>query len=331
MGTFEVNGGKGGPILICIGGLGVEIASRLVGVPSSDLLILDTDRRSKERIETDNVRIVGGDLVGGEGCGGNLNMARACFRKEMEDIATVFLSRSPVILLSSSGGATGLAGSAEIGGLLIRTDRPSFSVLMRGSMEQSITDTTHITKVMLDGPLRPGCLVSLGSGDEGHDTSEVVWTEDKLISFLGALLAVFSGDAPLPMDISALQALRKEGGVHYVQHFIADDLDKVPPLHPIRAGTVLVLIGVGRGTTVERMRKLTAALMGGRADTHIGFYPVEDAVSSVRGFIIRKEEGNPSEQAEPLTTLMTESGLGPADPVLGSSQLVEGGFAPIHR
>ncbi len=331
MGAMEGSGDMGGPILIGIGGLGVDLSSRLEGIPSSQVMMVDTDRRSKDKAGRYDLRIVGTDIVGGEGSGGNLNLARACFRKDMEDLATTFLPRSPVIILSSSGGATGLAGSAEIGGMLVRTDRPSFSVLVRGRMEQSITDTNQIATVMLDGPLRPGCLVSLGACDERHDTFEEVRSEEVLISFLGALLKVFSGDAPLPMDISALQALRREGGVHKVHYFGADEMERVHHIPPPRNGTELVLIGVGRETTVERMRKLTGTLMEGRPETHIGFYPLEGTGGPVRGFIIRKADGMTGEQTEGPSAHTPGSGLGPADPVLGSYQQVDGGFAPIHR
>ncbi len=332
MGTLDRSGEEGGPVLIGIGGLGVEIASRLRGVPQSCVMMIDTDRRSQDKIGISNVRIVGRNILGGEGCGGNLNMARACFRKEMEDLATAFLPRSPVILLSSSGGATGLAGSAEIGGMLVRTDRPSFSVLVKGSIEQSISDTTHIATVMLDGPLRPGCLLSLqGVQEGGGDTFREVSTEEDLVAFLEAMLVVFSKDAPLPMDISALQALRKEGGVLMIHHFMGDDLEYVPQLPPPRTGTELVLIGVGRGATVEMMRKLSRALLDGRQDTHIGFYLLDGAEVPVRGFIIRKAEGSLSEQSEPLSAQTTDIGIVLADPFLGSSQLIDGGFAPIHR
>lgn len=116
-----------------------------------------------------------------------------------------------------------------------------------------------------------------------------------------------------------------------VHHFMGDDLENVPHLPPPRTGTELVLIGVGRGATVEMMRKLSRALLDGRLDTHIGFYLLDGAESPVRGFIIRKAEGSLSEQSEPLSAQTPDTGPVLADPVLGSSQLIDGGFAPIHR
>ncbi len=158
------------PLIIGLGGKGAQLASEMENFPEIDTLILDTDSRTEKRFPHSHVFTVGNRLVNGEGTGGNMNLARACYKMDMESIAPLVLGRPVVFLISSMDGSTGLAGSVEIGMLLIKVGMPAFTILLH---EQGTTrggfDPMHMASVLLDGPLRPGCIVKVGSGSERYD------------------------------------------------------------------------------------------------------------------------------------------------------------------
>ena len=159
----EAVGGRS-PLLVVIGSRSARMVHGSEMAKGSDLLVLDTDSRTERSFPDLNVVTVGSRIVKGEGSGGNMNLARACFRIDMERIAPMILGRPLVMVIAATDGATGIAGAVELSSLLVKVGLPSFTFLLHEEGPQgSGVDPLRIASMLLDGPLRPGCILMSGS------------------------------------------------------------------------------------------------------------------------------------------------------------------------
>ncbi len=181
-----------GPLVVFIGGDSCILGASM-DMGRYSVIFLDTDIRTSERVPESSFELVAEDVVKGEGTGGNLNLARVCFKKEMETIAPHILGRSLVILISTMEGATSVAGAVEINTLLMRVGLPSLVVLIgkNGSREPS-ERALNLSSLLLKGPLRPGVTVNIATSDQIEDQNGRCMTlqglEDSLKNLLMALI-----------------------------------------------------------------------------------------------------------------------------------------------
>ncbi|MGA1848749.1 MAG: hypothetical protein ACMUHB_05345 [Thermoplasmatota archaeon] len=195
------------PLLLAIGRGGAHAASNLPSSDSFQVVILDTDSRTRERYPGMQVIDVGGKLVRGEGAGGNMNLARACFKVDMENIAPVVIGRPLVMIMSSCSGATGIAGSVEISQLLAKVGMPFFNILLHSpGQKMGGLDPLHLASILLDGPLRPGMIVT---GREDADDTNDPFGMNRPVSLL---LSVSGRSDPFHIPPKPWADMREDGG-----------------------------------------------------------------------------------------------------------------------
>ncbi|MBN1539259.1 MAG: hypothetical protein JW939_03875 [Candidatus Thermoplasmatota archaeon] len=196
------------PLLVVLGGRTARSIRDIDMGTDVEVLVLDTDSRTERNFPRMNVVTVGSRIVHGEGSGGNMNLARACFRLDMDRIAPLVLGRPLVVLLTSTEGATGMAGAVEVSSLLIKVGMSCFSFLLhQDSRNGSGLDPLRIASILLDGPLRPGCII-VG----GQSTCSTPEDPFGLRSVLPPILQSASNSRGLPAPQSAWAALREDGG-----------------------------------------------------------------------------------------------------------------------
>ncbi len=149
------------PLVIGLGGAGCDLVASLERCGYETLLV-DTDRRSERRHPGSEVMIIGKDLVSGEGCGGNMNLGKACFKTGMEELLPRITTHRPILTVSYPGGGTGTPGAVEISTILDRFKLPHFNFLVcRKGPSTGGMDPFGMGEYLLKGPLRPGSLVSV--------------------------------------------------------------------------------------------------------------------------------------------------------------------------
>ncbi len=149
------------PLVIGLGGAGCDLVASLERCGYETLLV-DTDRRSEKRHPGSEVMIIGKELVSGEGCGGNMNLGKACFKTGMEELLPRITKSRPILTVSYPGGGTGTPGAVEISTMLDRFKLPHFNFLIcRRGPSTGGMDPFGMGEYLLKGPLRPGSLVSV--------------------------------------------------------------------------------------------------------------------------------------------------------------------------
>ena len=149
------------PLVLGLGGAGCDLVASLE-CSGYETLLVDTDRRTERRHPGSEVLIIGKELVSGEGCGGNMNLGKACFKTNMEPILSHITTHRPVLIVSYPGGGTGTPGAVEISVMLARFKVPYFNFLVcrRGPSTGGL-DPFGMGEFLLKGPLGPGSLVSV--------------------------------------------------------------------------------------------------------------------------------------------------------------------------
>ncbi|MGA1819657.1 MAG: hypothetical protein ACMUHU_01470 [Thermoplasmatota archaeon] len=253
------------PLLVVIGGRSARIVHGSDLPKGSDILVLDTDSRTERSFGEMNVVTVGARLVKGEGSGGNMNLARACFRMDMERIAPMVLGRPLVLVLATTDGATGIAGAVELSSLLVKVGSPSFTFLLHEEgFQGSGVDPLRIASVLLDGPLRPGCILTGGSVQSS--SPEDPFGLDRVIPHL---LRASSAEEGFPAPQMAWLALRDDGGPFEVGPIELPNapgrLDISPP--------ALVSLLVPEGMTNAEIRSRIGSAFGDPEGVHFALFP----------------------------------------------------------
>ncbi len=269
--------------MVGIGGQGAEVASRLLSEMDMDVLVLDTDRRALEDIPEENSLLVGEQVVKGEGTGGNLNTAKACFKLSMEGIAPKVLGRPLVVTVASASGSTGAAGSVEVVQFLSKVGLPTFSVLVHGGQLPNDKGPDHMTEVLLDGPLRPGSLVSIN--DMG---------KDELAHILRNLLKGSMEKNEFPVPVSAWGLLRESKGPFRLVHIA--DLSSRPDISFEPPG--ILVLKMPKGQTVEGSRELINGMVSEPDGMGVGIMLSETA-EKVSLFAVVPQRSEPHHEPGP--------------------------------
>ncbi len=149
------------PLVIGLGGAGCDLVASLKRCGYETLLV-DTDRRTGRRHPGSEVMIIGKALVSGEGCGGNMNLGKACFKTNMDPILSRIATHRPILTVSYPGGGTGTPGAVEISTMLDRFKIPHFNFLVcRRGPSTGGMDPFGMGEFLLKGPLGPGSLISV--------------------------------------------------------------------------------------------------------------------------------------------------------------------------
>jgi len=273
------------PLLVVVGGRSARIVHGADIIKGSEILVLDTDSRTERSYGDLNVVTVGARLVKGEGSGGNMNLARACFRIDMERIAPMVLGRPLVIVLATTDGATGIAGAVEISSLLVKVGMPSFTFLLHEEgFQGSGVDPLRIASVLLDGPLRPGCILLSGSSPES--SQEDPFGLDLVVPHL--LRASSSGEG-IPAPQMAWQALRDDGGPFEVGPI---ELPDTPGRLDISTPALVSLI-VPEGMTNTEVRSRIGSAFGNSEGVHFALFSAP-GTEGLHGAYIAKSNRRPS-------------------------------------
>ena len=289
-----------GPLMVCIGGNSCRIGSSF-GPRGSNILFLDTDRRSLSD-EMDLSLLVGEDVVEGEGSGGNLNLARACFKMDMEKIAPKILGRPLVMIISSTEGSTGIAGSVEISSLLVKLGMPTFSFLLHDSSQQrGGMDPLHVASMLLDGPLRPGCILIKGS-DEGSPIQDPYGLSTTIPFFLSGMKRTHG--FLLPPTCWAI--LREDGGPFEIGPI---EIDSEIQRMDIKTPAVIFLC-VPEDWTTDTVRSILEGTFGNREGIYLGL-TMESGIDNIRGaYIAKTAQKIPAPQGPPPDPDMLKDLLG---------------------
>ena len=168
------------PLVLGLGGAGCDLVASLK-CSGYETLLVDTDRRTERRHPGSEVLIVGKELVSGEGCGGNMNLGKACFKTNMDPILSRIVKHRPILTVSYPGGGTGTPGAVEISTMLDRFKIPHFNFLVcRRGPSTGGMDPFGMGEFLLKGPLGPGSLVSVDTAigpptiEDEHRLAEAV-------------------------------------------------------------------------------------------------------------------------------------------------------------
>jgi hypothetical protein len=277
-------------LLVGIGGKAASILSSISLNDDLDMLILDTDQRTENRFEDLQTVIVGKNVVNGEGSGGNMNLARACFKMDMEHIAPMILGRPLVMVVLSTDGATGIAGAVEVCSLLIKVGMPSFSILLHE--ESNLTggiDPLHMASMLLDGPLRPGCIVLKGmaAGSSVKDPFGIASTLPLLLSGAGS-------GPDFPLTSVSWNLLREDGGP-----FEMGAIEDLSVSGRIEVGAPsIVSLKVPLGLTTDEVRSVVDASFGHIEGLHLALQ-ASPGIELIHGAYITKASKRPPSPSGP--------------------------------
>ncbi len=202
-------GNERGPLVLFMGGHSCEFGTGM-DLSGFEVLYLDTDIRTRDRVELDSFLLVGEDIVKGEGSGGNLNLARACFKKDMEEIAPRILGRPLVLIVTNMEGSTSTAGAVEINSLLIKVGLPSL-VLQLGKigLREPSERALNLSHLLISGPLRPGVVMDISSDDDPDPRKGQMMTSDELQGSIKQILRAEGDSASIKLPSIAWNILRE--------------------------------------------------------------------------------------------------------------------------
>lgn len=252
------------PLMIGIGGFGIEMVSRIEPA-DVDILLLDTDIRTLRDKQSAKAILVGKNVVNGEGTGDNLNTAKACFKVSMEEIAQYILSRPLVMTIASANGSTGVAGSVEIVQFLSRIGLSTFSFLIFDpGVPGNTSGKQHMMKMLVTGPLRPASGITVLEGN---------FDPDKIIDSALNVCRCASEGIDYQVPSSSWNYLREmEGPYEVMFHPSIDDIGKGyfgPP--------GILFFRMPRNKTMEELRGLISDLVLTTEGIGIGIMIDDDA------------------------------------------------------
>jgi hypothetical protein len=222
--------------------------------------MIDTDSRTlKDHL--DHSLLVGYDIVNGEGTGGNLNLARACYRKDMELVGQNVLGRPLVIIVADCEGSTSVAGAVEVNSLLVKVGLPSLTLLIvADGVRKTSPKTRNMAQILLEGPLRPG--IDLDISDEAID-------DEGLLRSLELIYRASSRKAEIQVPGMVWNLLRQKGGPFIIRHRKMEMGEPDPDPLTIGDPSVMV-INVDKGTTSDEVKDFTKATFGNTENLNFG-------------------------------------------------------------
>jgi len=298
------------PLLLGIGGGGARAVSFFPGSDGYQIMALDTDSRTEERYPDLRLITVGSRLVRGEGTGGNMNLARACFRVDLEEIAPIIIGRPLVMMVSSCSGSTGLAGSVELSQLLSKVGMPFFNILLHGPEQvKGGMDPLQLASILLDGPLRPGIIME--EKTEGSGQRDPFGINEPV----DMILRASKRSGPFHIPSGAWEGLREDGGP-----FEIGTMELPSPCSELAMkAPAVVSMMVPESMSTEEVKRIVSMAFGRGEEVSIGML-WEPSIRTVRfAFISRSASSPPSQQGPPpdpeaLRALLDnslETGLGP--------------------
>jgi hypothetical protein len=304
------------PLLIAIGGEAADVVSSIDIGTGNEMLVIDTDSRTAKRHPQLSTMIVGFKMVKGEGAGGNMNLARACFKMDMKDIAPRILGRPLVMIISSTEGSTGIAGAVEISSLLIKLGMPAFSFLLHDrSKKSSGVDSLHIASMLLDGPLRPGCILIKDSGERSmsHDPFGLSPTIPYFLSSTKRAQGFL-------LSPTCWSLLRDDGGPFEIGPIEMDEeVRKMNFMVP-----AVVSLNVPEDWSTETVRNVLESAFGQKEGLHLGLTPVSGIDHICGAYIARSTQKVPAPQGPPPDPETLKDLLGgPLDIEIGPSRNIQ--------
>ncbi|MGA1821278.1 MAG: hypothetical protein ACMUIG_01975 [Thermoplasmatota archaeon] len=273
--SMEDEGASGRkPLVVGIGGVGCRTASDL-DPGGFDVACIDTDIRTALRI--DDVRIIGRSMVQGEGCGGNMSLGKAVFRRSLDTLREIIADHSPVITICSMGGGTGIPGAVEMNQLLRSSLIPCFNIIILEDMGNG-AHFRSLTNVFLSGPLCPGASVILTpSNDTRHEDAPP--SSMKMVKTAVSLAARASSQTA---DIMVPEAVwhifgreMRPFSLSLMDLPSADDMNGVG-LSDLKGteGQTLMILEIPANTSNSETDRIMDSIGGRSPDAHIGL--VED-------------------------------------------------------
>ena len=278
------------PLLLGIGGFGAEVLSRFRTEAMGEILSLDTDRRTGKRFPNVPFKLIGEPIVKGEGCGGNMNLGRACFRASLEELSMLVMNRPLVLMVCSVEGSTGVAGAVELSTLLRKAGLMFFNVLvLRGSVPSGGAGPRHMASLLLEGPLSPGAFVDLSQKEQPKGMKGIS-DIGSLAAALGTILQCSSRSSVIPVPDLAWLKLREDKGPYAIS--ILSGLDpeswKVgDQKEPVRT-PAMMLISIPREMSVDEVRALISKTSQRVEGADIGLSPRADGGDPVEVLLIMK-------------------------------------------
>jgi len=255
------------PLLVLIGGAASKLGSGLQW-EGIDILFMDTDSRTSSVRGTGEFVLVGEHLVGGEGAGGNLNLARACFKQEMERLAPMILGRPMVIIGAHVGGSTSLAGAVEFNSLLSRVGHPSLTILFRDLPGSSPSPrAAALAELLLKGPLKPGAVMDV-DGDVPENGP--IFGKDRLFHALRSLLMSSTESASISVPAVAWNLLREGGPQFSISSWELDPSGSGWPELPSLSPPSIVSVDVDIRASIDRIKELLGSGILSREGVHLG-------------------------------------------------------------
>jgi hypothetical protein len=262
-------GNERGPLVIFIGGQSCEFASR-IDLSGFEVLYADTDIRTRDRVVPDSFILVGEDIVKGEGSGSNLNLARACFKKDMEEIASKILGRPLVLIISYMEGATSTAGAVEINSLLMKVGLPSIVLqLGRIGLSEPSERALNLSHLLLGGPLRPGAVIDV-SWDGDHDSRRgKTMTPFELEKSIKHILKADGDSASIKVPSIAWNILR-ESGTPFLLNFRSLDRGSERVIDQGVATPSINILEVDGSTTTHDINEFITGFAGNAEGVNMG-------------------------------------------------------------
>jgi hypothetical protein len=259
------------PLVIGIGGVGCSLASDID--PSGfDVVCIDTDIRTRQRIK--NTLIIGEDMVQGEGCGGNMTLGKAVFRRSLDLLRVIISEHSPVFTISSMGGGTGIPGVVELNQVLRTSVIPCFNIVV---VEEIGNDAglhaRALANIFLAGPLCPGSLIPLRSGEEEGLKGSTLSTGSELNRAVSLIASASSQAANVVVPGAVWHIFAREMRPFSISILDLLSIDSLPESGPSSGsgeGQTLMIVEMPVNLSNTDTEKIMESLGAGSRDTHLG-------------------------------------------------------------
>lgn len=270
MGNEDLAGRR--PLVIGIGGVGCSIASGLT--PGDfDIACIDTDMRTAHRIP--DAHIIGGDMVQGEGCGGNMTLGKAVFKRSLDFLRDIISDHSPVFTISSMGGGTGIPGAVEVNQLLRSSMIPCFNFITLEDLgEGGSSHSRALANVFLGGPLCPGSMIIMDPAGDREDRGADVATRKQLGTAVEHIANSSSQAANIVTPGAVWHIFARELRPFSISLMDLDSIEKIGDIDPSALksgeGQTLMVLEIPVNISNAETEMIMGSIDGESPDTHLG-------------------------------------------------------------